>query len=68
MILGGRWQDRVGPRKVATVGAILVGLGFILSSLIVYFPHPVFLYLTIGVIAGAGCGLSYTCPIPTPSF
>ncbi|MHA2141161.1 MAG: MFS transporter, partial [Candidatus Thorarchaeota archaeon] len=25
MILAGRWQDRVGPRKVATIGGILLG-------------------------------------------
>jgi OFA family oxalate/formate antiporter-like MFS transporter len=26
-VLGGLWQDRVGPRKVATVAGVLYGMG-----------------------------------------
>ena len=34
MILAGLWQDRIGPRKVATVGAILFGVGYLLAGLV----------------------------------
>ncbi len=32
MLVGGRWQDKAGPRPVAVTGGILLGAGFILSS------------------------------------
>src|ERR1700681_1795187 len=32
-IIGGPWQDRVGPRKVASVAAVLYGLGYILAGI-----------------------------------
>ena len=32
MILGGLWQDRVGPRLVASVGGVLLGVGWLLSA------------------------------------
>ncbi|MBN2229718.1 MAG: OFA family MFS transporter [Candidatus Thorarchaeota archaeon] len=77
MIIAGRWQDRVGPRKVATVGGILLGLGYILAYLIDIivvtdglvsttddaFIGMLFLILTYGIIAGAGIGFAYVCPI-----
>ena len=28
-IIGGLWQDRVGPRKVASVAGVIYGLGYI---------------------------------------
>ena len=31
-IIGGLWQDRVGPRRVATVAGVLYGLGYILAA------------------------------------
>ena len=30
--IGGRWQDRDGPRVVASVGGALVGVGFLISA------------------------------------
>ena len=61
MVLAGRWQAKVGPRLVAFLGGILVGLGYILAS----FVGQTFSgqLITIGVIAGAGIGLAYVCPI-----
>lgn len=63
MIPAGRLQDRIGPRKVATIGGILLGVSFLLGALLVGESRPWALYLTYGVIGGAGIGFGYVCPI-----
>ncbi len=63
MIPAGRLQDRIGPRKVASIGGVLLGLSFLLGSLLVSESRPWALYLTYGVIGGAGIGFGYVCPI-----
>ena len=61
MVPAGRMQDKIGPRLVATIGGILVGLGFILasmtSSLMVF-------VVGFGVLAGAGIGFGYASATP----
>ncbi len=32
-VIGGLWQDRVGPRRVATVAGILYGIGYMVAAL-----------------------------------
>ena len=64
MIPAGRAQDKMGPRKIAILGGILLGIGFMLASLIEYIASPIWLFCTYGLIAGAGCGLGYACAIP----
>jgi OFA family oxalate/formate antiporter-like MFS transporter len=68
MIFAGRWQDKVGPRKVATVGGILLGAGYLLASLVdtlalAEFMGTIYLIITYGIIGGAGIGFAYVCPI-----
>jgi len=63
MIPAGQLQDRIGPRRVATIGGILLGLSFLLGALLVGESRPWALYLTYGVIGGAGIGFAYVCPI-----
>lgn len=69
MIFAGRWQDRVGPRKVATFGGILLGAGYMLSYLVDFVAvgneaiGTIWLILTYGIIGGAGIGFAYVCPI-----
>lgn len=63
-ILGGRLQDRRGPRPAALIGAVLVSLGFFLTS---FTTSLVFLYVVFGVIVGAGNGFGYATPIPVAS-
>jgi OFA family oxalate/formate antiporter-like MFS transporter len=70
MIFAGRWQDSVGPRKVATVGGILLGAGYILASLVDTLGlgsdsvmGTAYLVITYGIIGGAGIGFAYVCPI-----
>jgi OFA family oxalate/formate antiporter-like MFS transporter len=61
MILAGRWQDRVGPRVVATTGGVVLAAGYCFAAL----AGPGFpaVLVGVGVIGGAGIGLGYVCPI-----
>jgi len=63
MIPAGRLQDRIGPRKVATIGGMLLGLSFLLGAVLVAESRPWALYLTYGVVGAAGIGFGYVCPI-----
>ena len=61
MVLAGRWQAKIGPRKVALSGGVMLGLGYILARFLgaTFFGQV----LCIGLIGGAGIGLAYVCPI-----
>lgn len=63
MIPAGRLQDRYGPRLIASIGGLLLGSSFLLGALLVDASRPWALYLTYGVIGGAGIGFGYVCPI-----
>jgi OFA family oxalate/formate antiporter-like MFS transporter len=57
----GRMQDRFGPRLVATVGGVLVGLGMVLAS----FTTTVLGFaLCFGLLTGAGIGFAYASATP----
>ena len=61
MIFAGRWQDRVGPRRVAMTGGLVLAAGYAIAGI----AGPSFpaVLLSIGVIGGAGIGMGYVCPI-----
>lgn len=61
-IIAGKIQDKIGPRWVATVGGILLGLGIILASKATSITQLYFFY---GIIGGAGIGTAYVCPLAT---
>ena len=61
MILGGKCQDRVGPRVTATIGGLLVGAGFLLLSQTTNYWLWV---LGFGVMAGMGFGFGYSSATP----
>ena len=63
-VVAGRLQDVKGPRVCALTGAIMVGLGFALSSLTSSLSY---LYLCFGVMVGIGNGFGYATPIPVGS-
>jgi OFA family oxalate/formate antiporter-like MFS transporter len=62
MVYAGRLQDRIGPRTVCTIGAVIMGLGFILTSFAASVPMII---LTYGVIGGAGIAFGYVTPVVT---
>lgn len=61
-ILSGRIHLKIGPRFTTLIGAVLYTGGILLSS---YATSPTMLYLTYGVMAGAGVGFVYVCPLST---
>lgn len=69
VIFGGRIQDKLGPRKVATVGGIILGAGLILSEFTGNIESQgvalAWLIFTFAIMGGAGIGAAYVCPIAT---
>lgn len=61
-LFSGRLQDKIGPRKVATIGGVMYGGGLILASFATSLPM---LYFSYGVLGGAGVGFAYVCPLST---
>lgn len=55
-ILSGKIVDKSGPKKLMLIGGIIFGLGWALTAFASSIPV---LYLTTGVMAGAGNGLLY---------
>ena len=62
-VVGGRWQDRVGPRTVTIVGVVLWGAGVLLAGLGTFSAGQWWLYATYGVIGGFGNGMAYVTPV-----
>jgi len=62
VLVGGRIQDKVGPRKVLTAGGILVGLGLVLSGVIGN--NPIGVTISFGIIMASGTGMSYASLTP----
>jgi len=61
--VGGKWQDRVGPRKSGVIAALLFGSGFFLSALGVWRHQLLLLHLGYGVLGGCGLGLGFNTPV-----
>jgi MFS transporter, OFA family, oxalate/formate antiporter len=64
-VIGGAWQDRVGPRMVASFAGVLYGLGYLVAAHAVTVHSISMLYLGYGVVSGIGMGMGYICPIAT---
>lgn len=61
--VGGLWMRAKGPRIVGVTAGLLYGAGVFLAS---FSNHGLWvLYLTYGLIGGAGIGLGYIVPIAT---
>ncbi|HPC17093.1 MAG TPA: OFA family MFS transporter [Candidatus Hydrogenedentes bacterium] len=61
MVIAGRLQAKTGPRPIAMLGGIVLGIGYILGGLFgkTYLAQ----LICIGFIGGAGIGLGYVVPI-----
>lgn len=61
--IGGRIQDKRGPRVVALAGGVIYALGILLASTVSSRDGLFTLVLGYGVISGFGLGLAYIVPI-----
>ena len=62
MIFSGRLHLKKGPRYTALIGAVLYSSGIFLSG---FATSTTMLYLTYGVMGGAGVGFIYVCQLST---
>ena len=62
MVWAGRRLNDWGPRKLAWVGGIVLGIGYVLAGLFAGTNFWAILFF-IGLIGGAGIGLGYVVPI-----
>jgi len=62
MVVAGQMISKIGPRKLAVSGGILLGLGYALAGILGPTNFWV-LVICIGIIGGSGIGLAYVVPI-----
>jgi len=63
--VGGNKLPVYGPRKLAVLGILLFGGGYLMGALALHFKSLAFLYLGYGVVGGTGIGLAYVSPVAT---
>ncbi len=61
MVPAGRMQDRIGPRVVATIGGVLVGIGLLVAS---QTTTSAGFIVGFGLLAGTGIGFGYASATP----
>jgi MFS family permease len=61
MVVAGRMQAKTGPRPIAMLGGVVLGVGYVLGGL--FGSSFMAQMICIGVIGGAGIGLAYVVPI-----
>lgn len=61
----GRWVEKWGPRKSATIAALLFSFGQIGAGLAVQAGSLIGFYLAYGLIGGMGLGIGYISPVST---
>lgn len=61
LLVAGRLQDKMGPKRFVIAGVILVGLGLLASS---FSTSPTMMMISYGVLVGTGIGFGYSCVTP----
>jgi len=61
LLVAGRLQDQMGPKRFVFTGVILVGTGLLVSS---FSSTPAMMIISYGVLVGAGIGFGYSCVTP----
>jgi MFS transporter, OFA family, oxalate/formate antiporter len=64
-IVGGLWQDRAGPRPVATVAGVVYGVSYLLAGYFAARHSLGGLYVSYGLLGGIGMGMGYITPVAT---
>lgn len=62
---GGLLIRRFGPTRLAMIGGLLHGSGYLLSALALGYRSLPLLYLGYGIVGGVGLGLGYVTPVAT---
>jgi MFS family permease len=62
---GGKWLEKVGPRRTMLTAACLFGGGLLISAIGVQTHQIWLLYWGYGVLGGCGLGLGYVSPVST---
>jgi OFA family oxalate/formate antiporter-like MFS transporter len=65
--VGGMILPKYGPRKLASIGAMLYGAGYLISAYAMHISSLSLFYIGFGVIGGIGLGLGYVTPVATAS-
>ncbi|MFT3952364.1 MAG: OFA family MFS transporter [Oscillospiraceae bacterium] len=63
IMVGGKIQDKIGPRIVVISGSSLIGLGMLATWLFIDPSRPSLIHLTYGVLGGIGVGFVYTTAV-----
>ena len=62
---GGLVLPRHGPRKLAMIGGLMFGAGYLVAALALRWKSLPLLYAGYGVLGGSGLGLGYVTPVAT---
>jgi len=62
---GGMLLPKFGPTRLALLGGVLFGSGYLLAALALRLHSLPLLYLGYGVVGGSGLGLGYVTPVAT---
>jgi len=64
LLVGGKIQDKIGPRWVVTTGGAFVGLGLFFAGFLGGADNVPAVVMSFGILTGLGLGLGYGCVSP----